>query len=436
MLLIAALALLWAWLKRPKPSKVSGNGVVALARLGSRNASRNPTRSILTAGLIASAAFLIVVVESFRRTPGADFDRTDGGSGGFALVAETDLPVFQGLNKGEDGREDVLAALKEAYQRQSDAIEAEKRKDAAAAELDKAKIVPMRLKAGDDASCLNLYQATRPRLLGVPDALIERGGFRFAATLGGEQGNEWQLLKQTFDDGAVPVFVEQNTAMWMLKLGLGDDLEMPDESGRTMKLRIVGLLQDSPFQSEVLMADRAFRAHFPRLEGQRYFLIDCPAEDVSTVKNLLALGLRSHGFAAVESRSKVAGYLDVQNSYLDTFQLLGGFGLLLGVLGLAVVLLRGVWERRSELALLRALGYRTRHLNQMVLAENSLLLLVGLIAGVVAALASVLPHLEATVPWLRLVVVLGAVLVVGLVVAAVAGWGGVRGSLVAGLRRE
>ena len=37
-------------------------------------------------------------------------------------------------------------------------------------------------------------------------------------------------------------------------------------------------------------------------------------------------------------------------------QALGRLGLLLGAVGLAIVLLRGVWERRGELALLRALG--------------------------------------------------------------------------------
>ena len=50
----------------------------------------------------------------------------------------------------------------------------------------------------------------------------------------------------------------------------------------------------------------------------------------------------------------MAAYLAVENTYLATFQALGGLGLLLGALGLAVVLLRSVWERRGELALLRS----------------------------------------------------------------------------------
>src|SRR4029079_15948867 len=106
----------------------------------------------------------------------------------------------------------------------------------------------------------------------------------------------------------------------------------------------------------------------------------------------LELGLRRNGFIVQTTKERVAAYQAVIGAYLSTFQLLGGFGLLLGVLGLAVVILRGVWERTGELALLRAVGYRTRSLQFLVLIENALLLLLGLGSGVLAALASVAPH--------------------------------------------
>ena len=68
-------------------------------------------RSLLTAGLLASAAFLIVVVESFRREPDRDFLNEKAGSGGFALLAESDVPIFQDLNS-DSGRDEILDELK------------------------------------------------------------------------------------------------------------------------------------------------------------------------------------------------------------------------------------------------------------------------------------------------------------------------------------
>ena len=71
----------------------------------------------------------------------------------------------------------------------------------------------------------------------------------------------------------------------------------------------------------------------------------------------------------------------VENTYLSTFQALGGLGLLLGTIGLATVMFRNVLERRRELALLRAVGYDARHITVMIGAETLFLLLSGLAAG-------------------------------------------------------
>lgn len=443
LLLTAGLAAAWVWMKRARHREVNGRGVPALARLGTRNAARNPTRSLLTAALLASAAFLLVAVESFRRAPAQDFlDRT-GGSGGFNLIAEADVPLFQSFDTGP-GREDLEKRLATAYK-----SEADPRSRAAITTLNALRpdpdgtpnVFPLRLRAGDDASCLNLFQASRPQVLGVPATLIHRGGFQFYETEAAtpeEKANPWLLLEKPAPNGAVPVFAENNTALWMLKTMVGGEITLPDDSGKEITLRLVGTLADSPFQSELLMADSAFVRAFPKQEGFRTFLVHTPAGAEAETARVLEVGLRPNGLTATPTRDRVAAYQAVIGAYLSTFQLLGGFGLLLGVLGLAVVVLRGVSERVGELALLRAVGYRPRALQFLVLAENAALLLVGLAAGVLAAAASVAPHIAsgASVPWARLLGMLGLVLAVGLGVASAATSGILRVPVIPALRRE
>ena len=126
---------------------------------------------------------------------------------------------------------------------------------------------------------------------------------------------------------------------------------------------------------------------------------------------------RDYGFAAESTFARLASFMAVQNTYLSTFQSLGALGLLLGTIGLAVVQLRSVLERRGELALMRAVGFRRRRLGEMLLLENAALLLGGLATGVIAALVAILPQLlagGASTPWLTLAATLGIVLVVGL----------------------
>src|SRR5678815_1384406 len=71
--------------------------------------------------------------------------------------------------------------------------------------------------------------------------------------------------------------------------------------------------------------------------------------------------------------------------------MLGGLGLILGTIGLAAVLLRNVLERRRELALMRAVGYNSRHFTLMIVAENALLLFGGVITGTICALLAIAP---------------------------------------------
>ncbi|VTS02452.1 FtsX-like permease family protein [Tuwongella immobilis] len=443
-LLTAGLAGLWIWLKKPKTGSLHVAGRNSLTILGFRNASRQPTRSILTAGLLASASFLLVAVESFHREPEKDFLQQSGGSGGYALSARLSLPLYLDPNSAE-GQAEIENGLRRLYQdqlrRRPNLPPMEERIAAAQSQLQGVTYLPLRIHGGDDASCLNLYQATKPRLIAVPKSLTERGGFQFSSVKWPESGksdNPWTVLFTPTSDGAIPVFVEENTAMWQLKKGIGDRIEISDSQGKPRQLQIAGLLKDSVFQSELVMADVRFIELFPQEEGFLGFLASTPPGKEQAIRELLQSALATQGAEIEFSQAKLASYLAVQNSYLTTFQILGGFGLLLGVIGMAIILLRGIWERRKELALLQATGYRPGDLRHLVFAENCLLLTVGLGIGLLAAAGSIAPHLAAgnRVPWMLLGGMLSAVVAVGLLTTAMALRSTTRVPIITALRRE
>jgi putative ABC transport system permease protein len=435
LLLTACLAAVSAWMRGARHRTVEGGGWWGVGRLGVRNAARHPARSLLTAGLLASAAFLVVAVSAFQRSAEAGADGSAAANGGFALVAESDLPLFLDLNT-DDGREQVRKKLLPAFrdELQGDNDAAERRADEAVKLLRDTKVFAFRVHAGDDASCLNLYKPQQPRLLGVPDALLDRGGFQFADVQpqsDAERANPWLILRRP--ENPPPAFGEKNTVVWMLKSDAGKDIEVSPG----VPVRVAGLLQDSIFQSSLLVSEARFLRLYPGHEGYNFFLIQTPPDRAGEVKRLLETALADRGFEATPTAQRLASYLAVENTYLSTFQALGGLGLVLGSLGLGVVLLRGVWERRGELALLRALGYRRGTLGWLVLAENAFLLVLGLAAGTLSALAAVAPHLAAgSVPWVHLLLLLALVLAVGLLAGAVATATTLRAPLVPALRRE
>lgn len=424
LILIAEMLLIWDRLRSDRGSTLVSAGRGALVRLAVRNGARHPVRSTLTVGLMAAATFLIVSMSAFHLDPPAHGAKLDSGDGGFSLFAQTDLPIYQNLNSKE-GRADL------GFDDKADAL------------LAACPIISFRVHSGDDASCLNLFQARQPRILGVPDAMIARGGFAFSASAAKtpeQENNPWRLLFQPNENLPTPVILDETTATYSLHLdGIGSTFSITAGDGQKKQLVVVGLLRNSIFQSDVLMSESALVRLFPSNTGYRFFLIDTRGMPTAPVRAALESNLDDFGFDAESTADRLAAFMAVQNTYLSTFQSLGGLGLLLGTIGLAVVQLRSVFERRGELALLRAAGFRRTRLAAIVMWENASLLLGGLGAGILAAIVAIAAQLfagSAAIPWLELAVTLVLVLIVGLAAGMIAVRATLRAPIVPALRGE
>jgi putative ABC transport system permease protein len=453
--LVLTALVLWLRGKLRQPTNTAPT-TLSLTGLAIRNARRAPSRTLLSISLAAVASFLIVALSAFRLAP------TDGGTGGFDLIATSDLPVFYDLNTPE-GREELgFSAAEEKI-------------------FSYVEVRSFRVQNGEDASCLNLYQTTQPRVIGVPDSFYDEKTFGWAnhipllpkeglgedssasedglpslssqppphsinmqgppqSTGEGDLNTPWQLLNENLG-GAIPVVLDKSTAMYSLHLsGVGSQFTIRDAFDNEVTLEVVGLLTGSVLQGNVLMSEANFLKLFPDAAGNKLFLIRNHSKlSNDRLASMLETRLTDQGFDAVDARARLAEFMAVQNTYLSTFQSLGALGLLLGTVGLAVAQLRSVVERRGELALLRSAGFRQSRLAEMVLSENVSLLFAGLGIGCVAALVATLPHWvlqQADIPWGTLAVLLAVVAVCGVLAGWLAVRAAVRAPLVAALRGE
>ena len=361
---------------------------MALARLGTRrhgslsslfslalrNSSRRWGRSMAVIAMLACGVFMVVAVSANRKDPGAGAERRASGTGGFALYAESSIPIVQDLNS-DAGRSNW-------------GLEGDL--------LNETRFVSLRVRDGDDASCLNLNRAQGPRILGVRvDELAERGAFAFQQVKQTDYlKRPWDLLIQDPGDGVIPAIGDYPTIFWGLGKRLGDDLVYRNRKGEEIRLRIVGMITSSILQGNLIISEEAMEQYFPEVEGYRAWIIDTPYHTQAQVSEHLTRRLADTGLSVETAADRLALFGRMENTYLSIFLVLGGLGLVLGCAGLGLIVLRNILERQGELAMLRAVGFSRRTLLKMVCFEHISLLVAGLVAGLICALIAVAPTLR------------------------------------------
>lgn len=331
-------------------------------RLSLLNLTRRRGRTLAGVFMLGAGLFLVFAVSGFHLSTSNDPSDRASGTGGFALLVESSQPIRYDLN---------TQLARDHYALAED-------------ELPAGSVVPMRVSSGDDASCLNLNQTPTPRLLGVdPDLLSQREAFSFFSMSLAEPAVTWQaLIADTSNDSAIPAIADSNTAQWALKIAVGDTFTVPNEQGQPVTLRLVGMIENSILQGSLIIDQQAFEQLFPSTSGYRMMLVDVPAaQDADETASVLREVLVDEGATVTPTNERLAEYNRVQNTYLAVFQSLGGLGVLLGALGLGIVTARNLLERRSELALLSAVGLSRGRIARTLLAEHAAILILGLLLG-------------------------------------------------------
>jgi ABC-type antimicrobial peptide transport system permease subunit len=419
LLLIAGVAGAAVWFRSLAEARVSKP--LTLFGLGVRGCARQSKRSLATVALLASGSFLIIAVEANKLDARQAGGERTSGTGGFAWIGESAFPVTQDLNT-KAGRD--FFGLEERISGQ-------------------VKFVAMRVRDGDEASCLNLNRAQTPRLLGVkPELLEERGAFTFADLADKTLARRpWTALERGAGAKAdeIPAIGDEASITWALGKKIGDTVDYTDEHGKAFRLRIVGAVANSILQGSLLIDEAEFVKRFPGESGYRMFLVDAPAKEATAVSAMLTRALQDRGLELTPAAERLNAYNAVQNTYLNTFQALGGLGLLLGSAGLGVVALRNVLERRGELAVMLAVGFRPGALRRLVICEYGALQCLGLLIGILAAGLAVLPVMlspGAQISSGPLAVTLVLVLASGILWTWAAARLALRGELVEGLKEE
>jgi putative ABC transport system permease protein len=378
----------------------------------------HPEKAIMPVLLIAAGLFAIVIT-GVNRLRITDQSLTDsGGTGGYKYWIETSVPVREDLNSTNGRKIHGLAGIS----------------------LSDLTFVQGKRAAGNDASCLNLNFIATPPLLGIdPSDFITNRAFSFSSLAGYVSGSDpWSIINKKPSGNTIYGFADQTVLEWGLRKKTGDTLKLHSESGKPLNVVIAGGLRPSLFQGYLVIGEDNFNRFYPSVPGSSVFLARGSGKIIDSVPSLLSDRLENYGVSIRKAPDRLASFFTVTNTYLSVFTILGLFGMILGVIGLGFVLNRNYTSRRKDFAFMISSGFTISDIKRIILYEQILILIAGIITGLLSGLVSTSSSVSSfhEVPWISIIVITSAIAVTGLISLLVPVQGIRQDSLITELRRE
>lgn len=191
--------------------------------------------------------------------------------------------------------------------------------------------------------------------------------------------------------------------------------------GKSAAYKVIGVLEENNidnFPSASLYTSMAGleRVAGPGIAPSQYYFKLAPGGNEVTSAQSLEVAFASN---AMQAKSQTQAYNELNSTilgFMTLIQVYMGLGLVVGIAALGVIAIRSVVERRQQIGVLRAIGFKRRMVQLGFMIESSFIAMMGIAIGVV--LGVVLAYLmmndpafsggtaEFNLPWLRLSVII------------------------------
>lgn len=191
--------------------------------------------------------------------------------------------------------------------------------------------------------------------------------------------------------------------------------------GKSATYKVIGVLDENNIDNFPSASLYTSMAGLERIAGsgitpsQYYFKLTPGADEVRAAQALET----TFASNAMQAKSQTQAYNELNSTimgFMTLIQVYMGLGLVVGIAALGVIAIRSVVERRQQIGVLRAIGFKRRMVQLGFMIESSFIAMMGIAIGVI--LGVVLAYLmmndpafsggtaEFNLPWLRLGVII------------------------------
>jgi putative ABC transport system permease protein len=259
-----------------------------------------------------------------------------------------------------------------------------------------------------------------PELVAAPPALKERGEFPTDQAA-------WQAVLDDPSLAIVDEFLLNSGGPIAETPDIGDVVTLRDPvSGTTRDVEVVALAIEDWLINGSYISGAGYDALFgDRAVASRFYV---GADDLGAAAVAIGREFSANGAEASVVGDVISSMMSQQTGFFTLMQQFVGIGLLVGIAGLGVVMIRSVRERRRDVGVLRAIGLEPRPVTRAFMFEAFFVAVEGVLIGIVVALVGtyglvlngtgILAGFEWAVPWRDIVGIAALTLIAAALTAA------------------
>ena len=167
---------------------------------------------------------------------------------------------------------------------------------------------------------------------------------------------------------------------------IGDNITLRNKTGVMQQKQIIGLLNQS-FIGGVYMSRDTAAQEFNITANSLFFLDTVEGADDEEIAKELEREFIANGFQPLVLSTLIEQITSTMYMFFDLFSGYMGLGLIVGIAGLGIISLRAVHERRLEIGMMRAIGFKRKMIRYAFLIENSFITVMGILMGSILGIA-------------------------------------------------
>jgi putative ABC transport system permease protein len=266
---------------------------------------------------------------------------------------------------------------------------------------------------------------------GIDDSFVSGGPPRLSERLEGLSPDEvWGRLLSDPKAVVVPgFFLQEGGGPAGTVIDVGETMSMIHPlTGDEVERRVIAKVENDFAFSGVYMSNESLMEFLgPQATPSRFYIEVEEGADPTEVARRLQGAFVANGLEADRFRTIVEDFQRVNLQFFQLMQSYLALGLVVGIAGLGVVMVRAVRERRREIGVLRSLGFLPSMVRRAFVLESGFVALEGILVGVLLALVTSAQlvatgefgqDIEFIIPWTQIALLTATALAASLIATA------------------